>query len=579
MSSDINLKKGALQSAAYDTVLQICLRVVSFVLNAMVVRYIGPAVLAVCSVRLLLLYSTTLLLTREAFRRAALAAKEHQVNYKLVNLIWASLTTLLPVGCILSYVWRDVMDPPPQEVLAEPSHYPACLVIILLSCAVELFAEVPFILAELQLWTKTRVMIEGAMQVVRSICIAGVVVVVPHYAVIGYSISHLIGSCVYCLSYYLVFMKAFRDKTLVKTLPFQTIRQLLPSRGPGEIYVMEQETLKVTRGFLLQCWLKELLTEGEWFLMNLLPLVSLAQQGTYQVVSNLGALGARLVLRSIEAAAYKFFAQTLHREQPLELQDKKKVREAAQFLELLLRHLSLISLVVLCFGYSYSHTLLQLYGGNTLSSEGTPLMRAQCLLLVFLALNGVTEAYTFAAMNHKQLHWHSSLLVVFSVAYLAGAAALTHLLGVVGFVWANCFNMALRIAHGWWFIERQYRPTELRPLRGLRLSASSVTACAAAFIITAISEAYVSSISVVLHVAVGGVTFVLVLYLLREELEDVYTSALSACDRLLLRVGAPGFGVDRGEGANYQGVHLSNCYLAKLHCVLYGKIRSDHKKR
>jgi hypothetical protein len=32
-------------------------------------------------------------------------------------------------------------------------------------------------------------------------------------------------------------------------------------------------------------------------------------------------------------------------------------------------------------------------------------MRVQCLLLVFLALNGVTEAYTFAAMNHKQLHW------------------------------------------------------------------------------------------------------------------------------------------------------------------------------
>ncbi|KAF2362845.1 RFT1 [Trinorchestia longiramus] len=533
-----NWKSGALQSAAYDTILQVCLRVVSFVLNAVVVRNIGPATLAVCSVRLLLLYSTALLLTREAFRRAALSAKEHQLNYQLVNLIWAGAASLVPVSCLLSYVWCNVMSPPPLDVLSLPHHYTWGVVLMLLCCALELLAEVPFVLAELQLWTKTRVVIEGAMQLMRSAGIVCVVMLAPDYTVLGYCTAHLLGSCIYCASYYVVFWRAFADKTSAKVLPFQSMRQLLPSRQHGERYPrVEKATLKVARGFLLQCWLKELLTEGEWFLMNFLPLVSLTQQGTYQVVSNLGALGARLVFRSIETAAYKFFAQTLYRDTPLHLQDKERVKETAEFLESLLRHLWILGLVLLCFGYSYSNTLLQVYGGEALSSSGTGLMRAQCLLLVFLALNGVTEAYTFAALDHTQLHWHSSLLVVFSVTYLAVAAVLTQLLGVVGFVWANCLNMSLRIAHGWWFIERQYRPSRHRPLAGLLLPRSAYTACITAWVVTALSEVYVSNINVILHLGVGAVMLLFVLVVLREELRSVYTPALLTLDRLFTRLG------------------------------------------
>lgn len=53
----------------------------------------------------------------------------------------------------------------------------------------------------------------------------------------------------------------------------------------------ESSVGRVARGFFLQCWLKELLTEGEWFLMNLLPLITLTQQGTYQVGEHLPYLG------------------------------------------------------------------------------------------------------------------------------------------------------------------------------------------------------------------------------------------------------------------------------------------------
>ena len=35
--------------------------------------------------------------------------------------------------------------------------------------------------------------------------------------------------------------------------------------------------------FFKQGWLKEALTEGEFYLMNFFPLISLSQQGIYQV--------------------------------------------------------------------------------------------------------------------------------------------------------------------------------------------------------------------------------------------------------------------------------------------------------
>jgi len=65
-------------------------------------------------------------------------------------------TTIVPVGVLLNYIWCHLMERPPVELL-EDSTYPVCVNIMLLSCTIELFSEVPYIIAELQLWSKTRV--------------------------------------------------------------------------------------------------------------------------------------------------------------------------------------------------------------------------------------------------------------------------------------------------------------------------------------------------------------------------------------------------------------------------------------
>lgn len=64
-----------------------------------------------------------------------------------------------------------------------------------------------------------------------------------------------------------------------------------------------------------------------------------------------------------------------------------------------------ISLVVVVFGQSYSHTLLYIYGGTKLVENqlSVTLLKFHSFAIVLLAVNGVTEGYVFATMTNQQL--------------------------------------------------------------------------------------------------------------------------------------------------------------------------------
>lgn len=60
---------------------------------------------------------------------------------------------------------------------------------------------------------------------------------------------------------------------------------------------------------------------------------------------------------------------------------------------------------MIVYGIPYSNTVLFLYGGSKLSEQGpgTRLLQANCAYIFIMALNGVTEAFTFAAMTQAQM--------------------------------------------------------------------------------------------------------------------------------------------------------------------------------
>ena len=59
--------------------------------------------------------------------------------------------------------------------------------------------------------------------------------------------------------------------------------------------------------------LKQLLTEGERYLMTAFHLLEFAEQGLYDVVSNLGSLAARFLFQPVEENAYVYFSRTVQR--------------------------------------------------------------------------------------------------------------------------------------------------------------------------------------------------------------------------------------------------------------------------
>ena len=62
------------------------------------------------------------------------------------------------------------------------------------------------------------------------------------------------------------------------------------------------------------------------------------------------------------------------------------------------------------------------------------------------------QAYVHALASTRQLNRLNTYLVAASVAYCVAVVALLGPFGTVGLIWANCLNMALRIASSAYFI-------------------------------------------------------------------------------------------------------------------------------
>lgn len=265
----------------------------------------------------------------------------------------------------------------------------------------------------------------------------------------------------------------------------------------------------MTWSFFKQSFLKQILTEGERYVMTFLNVLNFADQGVYDIVNNLGSLVARLIFQPIEESFYIFFAKVLEREKDATLQKQEDVAVAAAVLESLLKLALLTGLTITVFGFAYSQLVLDIYGGAMLSSGSGPvLLRAYCLYVLLLAINGVTECFTFAAMSKEEVDRYNFTMLALSSSFLMLSYVLTRWCGSVGFILANCFNMGIRITQSLYFIHRYYQKSPHRPLAGLFLSPVLLGTFALSGGITAISEVFLCCewgwLARLAHVAVGA---------------------------------------------------------------------------
>ncbi|KRY36853.1 Protein RFT1 -like protein [Trichinella spiralis] len=412
-----------LKTTSYNVLLQIAFRSLTFLVNAILLHLIPISVLGVVNVRLMLLYGTVYYFSREPFRRSCLQREENSLRIQTINVMWLCPAVSFCLSLLFTFIWVFLLPDPSEDTSTKYYGISAC--IYALSTVIETFAE--------------------------PLCIIAQNLKQFHVKVVS--------SSAYAVLYYLYFLNGFfkAKGRQINDLHEQNTVSVFPQFSKG----FDSETLTLVYGFWKHGMIKQLLTEGERYVMTFFNLLNFRDQGVFDVVSNLGSLVARVVLAPLEENAYIYFSQHLIRGVPIKAQPKALFDEFAVVHDTfsnLLKLVSMIGLTSLVFGQAYSYPLLKLYGGRSLIiASGPSLLRMYSFYVLLIALNGITECFMFSIMRLIEVDRHKLWLFYFCLVFLLSAVILCQLFGSIGFIMANCINMIFRVAYSCWFIARFYR--------------------------------------------------------------------------------------------------------------------------
>lgn len=554
-----NLLMSSLENASFNFIFQIIFRCVTFVINAWVIRNVGHEVLGIMNVRLLLLESSILFLSREPFNRACLGQKDECSWTQKINQMWLSLPLCTFLSMVFVYAWLNWLP------LGYPEHafqYRIGCWCVAFSCLLELCSANLALVAQIYCFVKLKVALDTLHIFVRTLLFLSIVVYDRSLALIAFSVAQVGSIATIVVCYYIFFYWYIKNKTLyakgalksriipdsvfyslydnMEDFQFTSLNDFLPTYVGPVTTNFSKNLSALTASFAKQGVVKQLLTEGEKYVMSVSPVLTFSEQATYDVVNNLGSLAARFVFRPIEDSSYFYFTQMVSRELPLQKQDQNKIRESCTVLSHVCKTVCSIGLIVLVFGQSYAKTLLLLYGGETFVASGLPvqLLRSHCVAIVLLAINGVTECYTFATMTSAQLNSYNYLMVLLSISFLLLSYFLTYIFGPIGFIISNCINMLARIIHSIHFISNKYKNTDYKPLNGLYVGKFFLLTLFVAGCVCKVSENKISSDSIIIHILIGALSLFCVLlawgYENRELVIKVYKKIWNKEDKVSL---------------------------------------------
>ncbi|XP_026677215.1 protein RFT1 homolog [Diaphorina citri] len=530
--------------------LQIMFRGVTFGMNVFVLRHLNQDVIGVMNVRLLLLESTVLFLSREAFRRACISQTTQHNWPQVINLIWLTVPICSVLCVLFGFIWLHVLTIPDPSVT---THYAVGVWSIAISCVMEMCCEPLYLVAQAFLFIRLRVVCESVIVGVRTATFTLLVFTwASPGAVLAFSIAQLLSIGAYMVSLYAYFWWYLRQRaaitreagqasretldgketpnvgrnetpdgketttenetpsrgrnetasgvnetpdgggkrvplerkqSLEEEFPFRAMTDFLPKRLENESQ-MDVKLLRLTWSFMKQGLLKQLLTDGERYVMTVFPLLTFSEQGTFDVVNNLGSLAARFLFRPIEESCYFYFSQVVQRDLPIEKQNQ-------------------VSLEVVVV--------------NTMDLD--PEVGGSSPSQIIKFMPSVT---LHLARRLFSLPRYNKTMVALSIIFLSTNWLFTMLVGSVGFILANCFNMATRIVQSIRFIRFRYKHSGFDPLRGLIPGKLFSISLLISLVVTVLSEYFLYETSKLYHFLVGAVCFLLVVACwIKEEKELV----------------------------------------------------------
>ena len=382
-------------------------------------------------------------LSREPFRRALPSLQNAQSNWtKFVNTIWLVVPNGVAHSLAFGFIWYKLIEQPNEATVP---NYSYSILICCLAFVIELCGEAVNLISQTYLLAKQKAVIEANSLLLFHLTFVTLSVFVPDLGALSYAFARLAYSIVFVV---LNFSFLLRKNCLLNDKKLSII-DILPQKN--SVPEFDNSYLKLIKAYYVQSFYKQILTEGERYLITAFSLLSFSQSGIYEIINNLGSLIARFVFLPIEDASYVYFTNSLER--GIVYSEQQQIKHAnaqitpKETFENLMKIVSLIGSVVLVFGQSYSQLLLQLYGGDKLGKNDVcvNMLRLHCVYVLLLAVNGVTESFYNATMSNVQIEKHNHRLILFSGIFLALAIVLSKLFGIFGFLLANCFNMSIRI--------------------------------------------------------------------------------------------------------------------------------------
>lgn len=465
-----------LKGASLLIVLQLASRLVTFVANQLLLRFLTAPLLGL-STQLEVYYLSVLFFARESLRVAiqrqgtsegasqassttkdatsasAAARKESQavVNLGYLSIVLGSLVSLALGRLYLASANHSTLSTP---------HVVRSLHLYGLAAMVELLSEPCFVLMQTRLQFGTRAAAESVATFLRCAVVFGSAVWASRRGLDLGVLPFALGQLTYGVALLAVY--TFAGYRLASSMGFSVF--LKPVADGSERFwasLFDRGTMRLAGSMMAQSVVKHLLTQGDTFLVS--SLASAQVQGVYALANNYGGLLARLLFQPVEESSRSYFSRLLSEATTTTTPSKPPVKptppisQAHRNLRTLLRLYILLSTIVLTIGPFAAPPLLALVAGKSwLGSGAGDVLAAYCFYVPFLALNGLTESFVASVATEAEVHAQSGWMAAFSVAFAAAAFVLMRVfpLGAVGLVGANMFNMFCRIVWSGFFIKR-----------------------------------------------------------------------------------------------------------------------------
>ncbi|WFD18209.1 Oligosaccharide translocation protein rft1 [Malassezia caprae] len=456
-------------SARAFLLLQVGVRLLTFVLNQVLVRTVSPAVFGAANVQLELVLSIVLSLARDGVRavvvRRQAALRAPATVRALHNL------ALLPVFCggvlaaAVGAAYLRYMAPPALWAQGG-SALPVSVALYGLGALFELMAE-PLHTRALGLpqYVRVRIGMEAGGVLVRAlvhvlllqpVCLAWLrrhgaawVAVPPGelpWALLAFALARA------------AYGAACFGVASVMLARLTSVRCVVAAQCPrcDTPLFDTRETRALVRVTTAQAVLKLALTEGDK--LALTKLTSLAHQGGYALASNYGSILARTLYQPLEESARLQFTRDAGPE----------AGRAATLLQVLLRVHVLLGAALVAFGPPLARAALRLVAGARWAeppSPAAPILATYCWYLPVMGVNGLVEAFVQAVAPPAVLASYSRVLVMSSAMFvlvLYGA----HGVGLGGaesaIVWANIAALGLRAGASYRYVRRYFASTPCR---------------------------------------------------------------------------------------------------------------------